>query len=255
MIIPDETLMAYVDGELDPSASAQLERALRADPELEARARQYRNLRTRLESAYQPELAEPVPERLLAVLHAPVRSSVTDLDDARAARKAAPARTQSTATHWRLTSIAAGVLLAVGAGFFLWRNPQSVIIRPTHGSLVASGALARSLSQQLAGDSAPSSQVTIGLSFVAKSGDYCRTFSIAHDAKGSGLACRHNGEWQIGVLSPPQAAAQGEESQYRTAGSNLAPAVLAAVQAQIAGDPLDRAAEIAARGRGWRGNH
>jgi hypothetical protein len=39
--------------------------------------------------------------------------------------------------------------------------------------------------------------VTIGLSFIAKSGDYCRTFSIAHGAEGSGLACCHGGEWQF----------------------------------------------------------
>jgi hypothetical protein len=249
-MIPNETLMAYLDGELDPNASARVESALRADPELAARAAQYRSLRTRLESAYRPELDEPVPERLLAVLRAPVRASVTDLDAARAARNAARAGRYSRAT--RLTSIAAGVLLAVGAGLFLWRNSQ-VMIRTANGTLVASGALARGLSDQLAGDSPPSSRVTIGLSFVAKSGDYCRTFSIARETQGAGLACRRNGEWRISVLSP-QSPGVGEELGYRTASSSLPPAVLAAVQAQISGDPLDRAGEIAARGRGWRVN-
>jgi len=126
------------------------------------------------------------------------------------------------------------------------------MIRAADGALVASGALARGLSEDLAGESAPFSKVSIGLSFLAKSGNYCRTFSIAHGAEGSGLACRRNGEWRIGVLSKPEGVGQSEGSQYRTAGSSLPPAVLSAVQSQISGDPLDRAAEIAARGRGWR---
>jgi negative regulator of sigma E activity len=255
MTIPKETLMAYIDGELDPGACDEVERALRTDPELAAQATQYRDLRARLESAYAPELAEPVPERLLAVLRTPTRASVTELDEVRAARRAAPtpwAATASIGTPWRLTSMAAGVLLAVGAGLFIWRNSQSLMTQAADGTLLARGALARSLSNQLAGDSVPSPKVTIGLSFLAKSGDYCRTFSIAHGAEGSGLACRRGGEWQIGVLSRPEAAAQGDGSQYRTAGSSLPPAVLSAVQAKIAGDPLDRAAEVAARGRGWR---
>jgi hypothetical protein len=255
MTIPDETLMAYVDGELDPSASAEVERVLRADPELAARAALYRDLRNRLQSAYAPELAEPVPERLLTALRAP--PPVTR--EALAARKAAPAGrrgARSTGMHWtgaRLTSMAAGLLLALGAGLFVWRDSQSVMIRAADGALVASGALARGLSDQLAGDSAPSSKVTIGLSFVAKSGDYCRTFSIAQGAEGAGLACLRNERWRIAVLSQPDAGAAGNGSQYRTANSGLPPAVLSAVQDQVSGDPLDRAAEIAARGRGWRG--
>lgn len=256
MTIPDETLMAYLDGELDPGASAEVERALRADPELAVRAARHRELRTRLESGYAPELAEPVPERLLAVLRAPPGTPVFDLQDARAARQAGPTRRGSTRwTSMRLTSMAAGVLLAVGAGWLVGRGSQSIMIRAADGALVARGGLARGLSDELAGDSNATSKVSIGLSFVAKNGDYCRTFSIAHGAEGSGLACHHNGEWQIGVFAqPPEEAGQGEGSQYRTAGSSLPAAVLSAVQTEIAGEPLDRAAEIAARGRGWRVN-
>jgi hypothetical protein len=260
MTVPNETLMAYVDGELDPSATAEVERALRADPELAARAARYRDLRTRLESAYASELAEPVPERLLAALRTPPRTVVT-VQEARAARQAAPAGRRNgrwTGMRWtgvRLTSIAAGVLLALGAGLLVWRDSQSVMIRAADGALVASGALARGLSDQLSGDSMSSSKVTTGLSFLAKSGDYCRTFSIAHGAEGEGLACRRNDLWRIAVLAQPASGAAGNGSQYRTASSGLPPAVLSAVQDRISGDPLDRAAEIAARARGWRGDH
>ena len=95
------------------------------------------------------------------------------------------------------------------------------------------------------------SLLPIGLSFLAKSGEYCRTFSISGGAAGSGLACRQTNQWQIRTLTQP-VPGPGRDSEYRTASSSLPPAILSAVQDQIVGDPLDRAAEIAAREQGWR---
>jgi hypothetical protein len=257
MTISNETLMAYVDGELDPSASSEVERAMRGDPDLAARAARYRDLRSRLESAYAPELAEPVPERLLAALRPRPLSGDPGQTRSMPTRALAErggarwVRTRRTAVP--LTAMAAGVLLALGAGLFVWRDSQSIMIRAAGGTWVASGPLASGLSNQLSGDSTSSSNVTTGLSFLAKSGDYCRTFSIAHGAEGTGLACRHDGSWRIAVLAQPEAApASGDRSQYRTASSSLPAEVLSAVQDRISGEPLDRAAEIAARERGWR---
>jgi hypothetical protein len=141
--------------------------------------------------------------------------------------------------------------VAVGAGYFVWHRSQSVTIKDVGGSLVASGSLASSLSDQLAGEVATSSTADIGLSFLAKSGDYCRTFSMSGGAAGSGLACRHANQWEVRVLTQSPMGL-GSGSEHRTAGSSLSPAILAAVQDQIAGDPLDRTAEIAARRQGWR---
>jgi hypothetical protein len=42
------------------------------------------------------------------------------------------------------------------------------------------------------------------------------------------------------------------QAEYRTAGSDTPGAVLAAVDSLIAGDPLDAAAERAARDSGWK---
>jgi hypothetical protein len=46
--------------------------------------------------------------------------------------------------------------------------------------------------------------------------------------------------------------ASGSQGDYRTASSSLPPSILAAVQAQIAGDPLNRDGEIRARQGGWQ---
>jgi hypothetical protein len=255
MSIPNETLMAYVDDELEPPARAEVEAAIRDDPEIARLVAQFRDLRVRIQSAYLTELAEPVPERLLAVLGQSTRTAgtkVVDLANARdsVARKAA--RTQPSRSRWRyVTSIAASLLVVVSAGYVVWHRSQSVMVKDVGGSLVARGPLAVGLSNQLGGDVAPSSTVNIGLSFLAKSGEYCRIFSISGGASGSGLACRQANQWQIRVLTQPVPGA-GRDSEYRTASSSLPPAILAAVQDQIAGDPLDRAAEIAAREQGWR---
>src|ERR1700744_3280903 len=70
MSISNETLMAYVDSELDAAARAEVEAAMRRDPEIEQRLAEYRGLRAKLKAAYEPALADPVPARLRAILRA-----------------------------------------------------------------------------------------------------------------------------------------------------------------------------------------
>src|SRR5580658_882117 len=180
MSFSDETLAAYVDGELDPAAAAEIEEAARQDPRIEERIARYRALRNRLQAAYAAELDEPVPDRLLAALQNPAPRPSTAVADL--------------AARWRY-SLAASVLIGVGAGFLAWRHSHPASMENVDGTLIARGALATGLSDQLSGPATPGAGATgptvrIGLSFVAKSGDYCRTFSLSADA---GLACHRAG--------------------------------------------------------------
>ena len=68
MTFSDQTLSAYADGELDAATGAALEAAMATDPELARRVERQRALRARVQDAFAPVLAEPVPERLLARL-------------------------------------------------------------------------------------------------------------------------------------------------------------------------------------------
>jgi hypothetical protein len=246
--IPDETLGAYVDGELDPEACAEIEKAADNDAGIAERIAQQRALRTQLQMAYAADLEEPVPDRLLAALGKPaplISSSLTDLQAARAARARSSPRATLTPWRWRF-SLAASVLVAGGLGFFAWRhgNPW---VQTGNGTLVARDSLASGLSDQLSGEPAQGSSLRIGLSFVSKSGNYCRTFSLRDD---TGLACRHAGRWEILVLTE-QRSAKSSDSQFRTASSALTGELLHAVEEQISGDPLDRAGEIVARDKKW----
>ncbi len=235
MSMPDEMLMAYVDGELDPAACAEVETAMHNDPQIEKRVEQYRQLRARLQAAYAPELSEPVPERLLSAVRRPVAPK--------------PMRMAFSARRWRpAAALAASLLIGVVAVYVAWRPSDSLLIKSAGGAWVAGGALARSLQTQLAGE--PSSSVTVGLSFVAKSGDYCRTFAVSGKSSAAGLACRHGRGWEIRLLI--ESPERDSHERYRTADSALPAAVLSAVEQQMAGEPLDRAAEIAARSNDWQ---
>lgn len=246
--------MAYVDGELDPAARAQVEAAMRDDPQIEKYVEQQRALRAKIQHAYAADLAEAVPERLVAAAHGrgPVSDPhVVDLGQARAASESKSLPLRWRQPQWRpIVSMAASLLIGIGVGFLAWRNSDSNMIQNAHGALVAGGPLAQGLSSQLAGDRSPASAVEIGLSFLAKSGDYCRTFAIVGKASSAGLACRHAQRWEVRALAQ-SGAVKDDGSEYRTASSSLPPAIATAVEEQISGEPLDRTGEIAAREQGW----
>jgi hypothetical protein len=253
MMISDETLMAYADGELDAAARAAVESAMRDDPQIEKRIAAHRTLRSTVQAAYSAELSEDIPERLLTAARGAAgtqRSKVVNLQDARAAMERSRSHARPLPTQWRTAgTIAASVIAGVGLGFFMWGQAGSPLMQSAGGALVARGQLAKALSNQLAADPAPNSAVHIGVSFRAKSGDYCRTFALAGAVSPSGLACRHGGEWQVQALTQEPGTVGG--SGYRTAGSAMSATILKFVEGEISGEPLDQAGERAARQRGW----
>ncbi len=253
MKISDETLMAYVDGELDPAACQEVESVMREDLQMQGRVAQHRALRQRIQAAYSSELTEQVPEHLTAAARGAARpqgAKVASLLDARAAaeRKAPSVRRP----QWRIAAaIAASIVVGAGLGYVMWGRTLSPLTLSAGGAVVAHGQLARALSDRLAAEQSRGSVVQVGVSFLAKSGEYCRTFALSGAASPSGLACRHDGEWQVRVLSQLTGPGKLEASEYRTAGSALSAPILNAVKAEISGEPLDQAGESEARRRGW----
>jgi hypothetical protein len=229
MSVDDETLMAFADGELSGDARAAVEAALAQDSALRARLQAHEALRARLSSAFDGVLSEPTPAPLAAAArkHSAV---VVNLAERRLARWSV--------REWgaMAASVAAGLLIGIGL-----MNTQAPMIAAVDGGLEARGALAQALDHQLASD-APGA-VRIGLSFVSRDGGYCRTFSMTRSDI-SGLACRNSDGWAIATT------AQGGGGEVRMA-SAPAP-ILAAVDAMIAGEPLDRTEETKARAQGWR---
>ncbi|MBV8379648.1 MAG: hypothetical protein JO369_02630 [Paucibacter sp.] len=223
---------AYVDGELDETACAAFEARLAAnaagDAELRAYVERARGLRALLGAAYAPVLDEPVPERLHAALQ-PKREKVVSL--------AASARARLGWAFWG--GLAASVVLGVVVGRQI--GPAST---PGAPGVLAQGQLAEALDTRLSGEQLGG--VSLGLSFVAKGGDYCRSFRTDD---GAGLACREPAGWAVRELVPVKNA---PASDYRTAASPLPPALLERIDALRDGDTLDATQEAAARAKGWR---
>lgn len=199
-------------------------------------------LARRVSAAYDDVLREPVPGRLKKLVEKP--APVIDLAAERAKRAAAKdgPRAAWSWAHWG--GMAASLAVGVIAGAALMsRGGGESLVAESGGRMVAGRTLAQALDTQLASEA--NARVAVQVSFAAKDGRYCRTFSAESLA---GLACRDGAQWHVVTTA---AAAQANAGGMRQAASPLPRAVLDAVDARIAGNALDATQERAARDRGW----
>jgi len=247
---PDKTdedlLMAYADGELDADQAARVEQLLQRDSAAAARVAQHRSLRSRLQGELSQVLAEPVPERLLDALKQPVTDTPGRVVDLSAARQS-----KSGAARWRnreWMAMAASLIVGVVVGIYAASFNSSQLVDEKDGALVARGRLKYALTTQLA--SANSNQkIQMGISFRNHSGEYCRSFAVQDEHALGGLACHAQDNWRVQMLTEARPEKTGD---FRQASSGMSPAVLAMIQEQISGEPLDAHAEITARQSGWK---
>ena len=245
MQFSDETLMAYADDEVDADLRRQIDAAMALDPSIAERIAKHRNLRVDLGAAFNGVLDEPIPDRLLdAADSSPTTATVTDLKAARAAKQRAAHPRRWSWVEW--TSIAASLVIGILAGRTALQPSHSDLFATNADGIVARGELSAALTDQV-GNADKDAKVRIGLTFRATSGEYCRTFATASAA---GFACREPNEWKVRAMSEGTANSKGGE--YRMAGTEMPPAILAAVEQNMAGEALDREQEQAARARDWQ---
>jgi len=190
----------------------------------------------RMATAFDDVLKEPVPDRLKALLAEPAPAAqVVDLGAVRTRR--------SGMSKWAAWGgMAATLVLGTLLGTRLAPSDGDGL---DHGRLVATGSIAHALERQLA--SATDGPVAVQVSFKAKDGRYCRSFSTAASA---GLACREADD--VWALQQVAATTPLPSGGLRQAASALPPAVLAAVDANMAGEALNAEQERAVRDAGWR---
>jgi hypothetical protein len=254
MRFSDETLMAYADGELDAETRAAVDAAMANDPDLaDAIALTIENrhaLQAKLHGAFDGALTEEVPARLVSaaqkvIVPAPAPAPVADLATAREAARA------STTARWSLPqwgAIAASLVVGVLVGRVAFDRGKEPFVLD-QGRMTAQAALDSALSSQAGGAVNRETGIQIGVSYLAKSGEYCRTFIVRDTQALGGLACRRNQRWAIDALTPTKADASGA---YRMAGAAVPALILGLVEDTIAGDPLDAEQEAEARERQWQ---
>lgn len=198
------------------------------------------DLAKRVAAAYDDVLREPVPDRLNALLAAP--APVADLGAERARRRVAPSSAWNWA-HWG--GMAASLVIGVLVGRQFASPGNDALLAERGGRVIAGAPLAQALDTRMAGDPG-AARIAVQLSFLDRSGRYCRTFSTEQVA---GLACRDGTHWTVTATAQ---ASRDAGTAMRQAASSLPRPVLDAVDAQIAGPALDAAQEREARDRGWR---
>jgi hypothetical protein len=227
-----ESLNAFVDGELSPEEMARIAALLEERPEMKAYVLKQEKLRAALR--FEDVLRAPPPSRLVETV------------------QKAPLSWRWRLQHilgrhfvWR-SLVPAGAALAVGLMIGIAGKSGGDLIL-SHNQMLARGDLAQALDTRLASSGYRGNGPRIGISFRDRAGSDCRTFSAAGQA---GLACHRGGDWVITTLvtQPPESG-----GPYRMAGSEMPDAVRRAVETSIQGAPYDAIAEAQARASGWSG--
>jgi hypothetical protein len=248
MRFTEEIIMAYADGELDDTTRFEVELAARQDPALAEKIRQHQRLRSRVFGAFAPTLSEEVPQRLQTAARS---GKVVHLNNVRQLRTPPPPPLPRERQGWswpQWGALAATLVVGVLAGLLGAQQlgGAGTQMAAFDGGLKADGKLAAALTRQLASAAGSDAEIRLGVSFVARDGNYCRSFILP---KMAGLACREGDQWRIPVMAR---SGDDKAGPYRQAGSALPAAVLAMIDETIAAKPLDAEAEREAARQGWK---
>jgi hypothetical protein len=209
MVLNDETLMAFADGELGPVETGQVAAAIAADPELAARVAVFTKTRNAVAEAFAlkpaSQSADPLADRIRALSAAaatppPAAQNVV----------AFPARRQ--VPLWQLP-LAASIALVAGLGagqFFMQPSSGGPVASAILGDPNILGALSSLPSGQRQGLESGAEMVVIA-SFANGDGDLCREFEYdqPNGATTVAVACRAAEEWQVQLAIAADAGEDG----------------------------------------------
>lgn len=236
----DETLMAYVDGELDDAATARIDELLAGDDQLRDRIDLFAQSRDLAAAALGPLAHEDVPAALARSVRAMVdldaRESHSNILAFARAQKNQPKRIWP---GWSLASAAAALLLVAGStGYLVGAGSMSKDIGSDLAT-ISDPAIIKALSEQPSGkpmDVANTGRVIEPIvSFKLEDGTLCREFQLKEPAsKGVlSIACLEKDRWQTHLLL---ASSKPEEGYMPAGAAETVDAYLASIHA---GPPLE----------------
>ena len=264
--LDEETLMAYVDGELDPRRAAEVEALLAEDAEARATVQMFRDSAALVRGAFDPILREPVPARLLAAVNAPVTSKVSDI---RLARRSPLSRFFPQTVWARAAAVA--LLIGAGAGYLTaqWQSgvlepsAQVATIDPLLNEALETTASGAVFARQERGGGIERNIMPL-LTFRDANQRYCREFESTLKVPDGqqvsyGVACRAQGVWQPQALMARQLISPtlrsdpaADHSQYVPAMGGEVAGFDTVIEQLMVGPPLSPEEETALMGRSWR---
>ena len=253
----DETLVAYVDGELSVEEAAEIEQAVATDQRVRETVQIFRATAGWSRKAYDDVLHEPVPDRLISAASGKdVRLAHTD-----------PRRDSAPRGRIAGMAMAASIALAVGlgGGFGLFQMVGSGGGEVAGPLLV--GTVDKSEALHLALESAGTGTLIANgeggnvmplTTFIDREGRYCREFqAVTSNADGLsasfGIACRQPaGPWRVEAIGAPAAATAAVPDRFETADGPTGDPMQVLIGAMSESGPISLEDEAALLTNGWR---
>ena len=230
MTLDDNTLMAYVDGELDDQTNAAVEEALSTDERARDYVQHLMEVAQLSRNAFNDVIHEAVPERLLEAINT-ASAQQPNMQAANVHTMPEPKKTfHQHAQSWSLPMAAAiaGLMIGSGGGFGVSQvstnhATQQAAYHHQLDTQSAQAALGRALEVNVSGtaldwtnpDTGTSGSVVPVRTYQDANGSYCREYqqnlanTASVDAQTTfGLACRaDDGQWKTRflIIDPEQA--------------------------------------------------
>lgn len=258
MLVNDEKLMAFVDGELSPDALNNIKQMVDQDAELQIRVHQLRQSRRLAQEAFDGLLTQPVPQRLLdAVYNTPMGEPLPDKAPVVSLIRASNNKKVESKSYWGYAlaaSVTLGVGIMIGMQLHLGDVSHPSLAQVDTGLIPTNNPLFTALQQTPSLQAFPTAEggsITPSISFSSLDGRYCREFEVVAEERVSiGVACRETSTWRVEVLL---AAEQSTVSQqgYQTASGYSQQALDAVVDRLWSGEAYDAEQEQRLIERGW----
>jgi hypothetical protein len=274
--VPDDILMAFVDGELSGEERAWLEGLLAADPVLRRRLEPFAITRAALPIIFDRPMREAVPARLLAVVNAsglrpartipapvrtysrePVTADKTFFEKLAGFVMPAGPRFGAAAAYATVLAVGVGAGWLAGANLSPGDSADQFVIYE-RGGLTASGKLQEALNTVQANKvltvaEADFPSVKPTLSFRSLDGGYCRQYEIAgsETQRFAGYACRaDDSTWRIAFHTETLGGGTAQIS-FNEQPKLTVPPLEAAIDRTIEGEQLTADEEAQAITNGW----
>ena len=275
MIISDQRLSAFMDGELPAEDHAEIEKLLETDSELQERLQRFQGADEIAVSMIKEIDEAPMPAAVTALLSPSMSSAPSQPTPPERWRNKRPGGLfQRPVSFSKLAPIALAASLLLMIGLLVGRHSLSFVAPPLNSNIVVAEAIAPDSLLFQALENTPSSipvsddkgaSITPLLTFQTAQGSWCREIIIADGGEPQraapmrALACKdgsgkNGSDWQLEIAmvdAMANGAIPSSLGDYRPATSAGPTEFDAYINDKISGDPLSADEEQALIENGW----